>query len=59
MVWEADPGDPENFRLIATQLLQLANELPAAARDRALAVRISDDLWRLLDTLEKRPWRRA
>jgi hypothetical protein len=57
MVWETDPGDPQNFELIATRLLQLANELPAAAHDRALAVRISDDLWSLLDTLEKRPWR--
>ena len=59
MVWETDPGDAQNFELIATHLLQLANDLPAAAHDRGLAVRISDDLWRLLDALEKRPWRQV
>lgn len=59
MLWETNSGDPENFERIAAQLTQLANDLPAAAHDRGLAVQLSDDLRRLLDTLEKRPWRQA
>src|SRR5262249_47337561 len=44
MFWETDPLDPENFARIAADLIQLANDLPATANDRALAVHISDDL---------------
>src|SRR5215469_8473067 len=44
MFWETDPGDPENFARVAAALIQLANDLPATTKDRARAVRISDDL---------------